>query len=192
MHWIFGRILVLLWFSVLLIVSVNPNCFVFSALGPWQPFGLSLSLFFGVNWLLASFGRWWRQSLWYKLHSQWCWRVSKAMEEWTSFDLLLFGRFQLPNFSFHSCWNILKPLQQLLSLFPERTFEFLQCLQKTKRVDGCTILKKEKLKEIFEMQSYYSPRVSAEEMIHLVKLLQSLDPSEILLEKQKPEIKERT
>ena len=51
---------------------------------------------------------------------------------------------------------------------------------------------KEKLKETFEMQSYYSPRVSAEEMIHLVKLLQLLDPSEILLEDQKLEIKERT
>ena len=38
---------------------------------------------------------------------------------------------------------------------------------------------KEKLKETFEMQSYYSRRVSAEEMIHLVKLLQSLDPSEM-------------
>ena len=38
---------------------------------------------------------------------------------------------------------------------------------------------KEKLKETFEMQSYYSPRVSAEEMIHLVKLLPSLDPSEM-------------
>ena len=51
---------------------------------------------------------------------------------------------------------------------------------------------KEKLQEIFEMQSYYSRRVSAEEMIHLVKLLQLLDPSEILLEDQKLEIKERT
>ena len=51
---------------------------------------------------------------------------------------------------------------------------------------------KGKLKETFEMQSYYSPRVSAEEMIHLVKLLQLLDPSEILLEDQKLEIKERT
>ena len=51
---------------------------------------------------------------------------------------------------------------------------------------------KGKLKETFEMQSYYSRRVSAEEMIHLVKLLQLLDPSEILLEDQKLEIKERT
>ena len=48
-----------------------------------------------------------------------------------------------------------------------------------KKSGGEQTFGKEKLKETFEMQSYYSRRVSAEEMIHLVKLLQSLDPSEM-------------